>query len=186
MKFEPPRADLGRAEQRVQVRVEPDVDVDGRGLELADRAAGPRRTAAGASEVTVVCRPNRRQSAATASATAIAVGFDAASGAMSSMTYGFLVPGAAQPPASRFQPAALRSAVARLRSNLTGLLALRSNAHDDGGIGESARVAAPPKTVAMIAFRSIDASRPWRRSAFRSSALTVRRLSAMAVRVVRG
>ena len=90
--------DLGRAEQRVEVRVEPDVDVDRPRLELPEPRAGRRRTAAGDSGVTFVWKPNARQSAATASATAIAVGFDAASGAISSITYGVFVPGAAQPP----------------------------------------------------------------------------------------
>src|SRR6185312_10387966 len=96
----------------------------------------------GGRPTTVVWSPNRRQSAATASATAIAVGFVAASGAISSMTNGFFEPGAAQPPATFFQPAALKSAAARLRSNRTTLLAFLSYAHDDGGIGESALVAA--------------------------------------------
>ena len=81
---------LARGEQRIEVRVEADVDVDDRDLEVAGREPVGRRTRPAAARRASTARPSAVQSAATASAAAYSPGLAPIVGLSSSIASGFL------------------------------------------------------------------------------------------------
>src|SRR5206468_6230263 len=95
-------------------------------------------------------------------------------------------PGATQRPLTCFHPAALSPAAAALGSNFTGAWALGSEAHDDGGMGVSARTPVPSSTSVISFDRSSACSSARRTRTSRSSRWLIRRFRTIPVKVERG